>query len=80
MSGHPDFERIDVGPIEGGWRVQTSASDLVLVFRSGAWAERQAYKLAQTLADRGTSVEVLVRDKQNLIVGSVLKGPPPPLA
>lgn len=67
--------KIEVGPAEGGWRLRCPVSDLVLVFLSGAEAERQARQLARVLACQGETVQVLIRDRRNMVVGASMFAP-----
>jgi hypothetical protein len=64
-----------VRPVQGGWMVDNDLSGGPLVFTSGAAAERQAKLLAGLVAERGEQTQVLVQDRQGLVVGSSVVGP-----
>jgi hypothetical protein len=61
---------IAVGPVEGGWSVVCDAAQEPMVFLSGARAEAQARALAQRLSLDGDEVELTVRDRAKMLVGS----------
>ena len=61
---------ICVGPVPGGWRVETALCGQALMFLSGASAERQARSLARRLAGLGYDMRVEVRDRRDVVAGS----------
>jgi hypothetical protein len=61
---------IAVAPIEGGWSVACDAVREPMVFLSGARAEAQARALAVRLSDAGDDVELTVRDRAQVLVGT----------
>ena len=62
---------VTVTPLDGGWCVASTLSDLPLVFFSGAQAELSARRLARTFAESGKDAHVIVRDRRNVQIGTV---------
>ncbi len=62
---------VTVTPLDGGWCVASSISELPLVFFSGAEAELSARRLAQSFAQSGEDAHVIVRDRRNVQIGTV---------
>lgn len=60
---------VRVGPVEGGWRVQ-SAGLADLMFLSGARAEEKARHLAACLARCGADVLLVVQDRASRVIGT----------
>lgn len=61
--------RLDVRPMEAGWRVDVEHCE-PLVFLSGAAAEAGAHALATRLATSGSDVRVVVHDRLSQVVGT----------
>jgi hypothetical protein len=61
---------IAVGPVEGGWSVVCDAVREPMMFLSGGRAEAQARALALRLSEAGDDVELTVRDRAKVLVGS----------
>lgn len=64
-----DSMRLDVLPIDAGWRVDVEHCE-PLMFSSGAAAEAGAHALATRLAGAGSDVQVVVHDKMLQVVGT----------
>jgi hypothetical protein len=62
---------IVVGPVEGGgWQLDCDMFQAPMMFLSGGRAEAQARALARRLSDAGDEVELIVRDRAQVVVGS----------
>ena len=61
--------RLDVRPMDAGWRVDVEHCES-LVFTSGAAAEAGAPALAARMAIAGSDVQVVVHDRLLQIVGT----------
>lgn len=61
---------ISVSPVEGGWSVECVGRWRPMLFLSGARAEQQARAIARRLSDSGDDVQVTVRDRDRVLVGS----------
>jgi hypothetical protein len=62
---------IAVGPVEGGgWSVAWDGVGQPMLFLSGARAEAHARALALRLCDAGEDVDLTVRDRARVLVGS----------
>lgn len=62
---------VTVTPLDGGWCVASSLSELPLVFFSGAEAELSARRLARSFAQSGKDAHVIIRDRRNVQIGTV---------
>ena len=62
---------VTVTPLDGGWCVASTLSELPPVFFSGAQAELSARRLARTFAEAGKDAHVIVRDRRNVQIGTV---------
>jgi len=66
----PDGHMILVSPLPGGWSVDCSVTDNVLVFASGARAEQAARGLGVCLAGLGHDTRVAVHDRDGVLIGT----------
>lgn len=62
---------IRVTPVTGGWSVDCPIIDNVLMFTSGAHAERAARTLGASLAAVGYDMCVAIHDRHNELIGTI---------
>ncbi|HEY8615815.1 hypothetical protein [Phenylobacterium sp.] len=66
------MKTVRVTPVQGGWMVNCDLAAPTM-FSSGATAERKARELGRLMA-RVDQTEILIHDRQGLIVGSTVMG------
>lgn len=62
---------ITVRAVQGGWTVESVLLGAPLMFLSGARAERQAHRLAQTAIQLGRDVRLAVHDKVDALIALI---------
>ncbi|HET9160931.1 MAG TPA: hypothetical protein VFN88_09980, partial [Caulobacteraceae bacterium] len=70
--------KISVRPVAFGWTLSIDAQDGVLVYATGALAERAARRIAQRLARAGEPCEVLIYLRDGSLAGLLSSTPDAP--
>jgi len=65
-----DGHMILVSPLAGGWAVECPMTENVLMFASGARAERAARNLGACLAGLGYDIDVAVHGRDGVLIGT----------